>query len=169
MTMRMHRLDPSRRGDFAAVLARGSAESAACACTAYHAADYGAACRERLFREGVSDGWVVYEGDTPVAWVQCGPCALFARAPKAPEPDAWIVTCLVIVPEARGRGLAHRILGAVLAELRARGARYVLAAGHRLGPAYSSPLPELPETVCVKAGMTLVRDDPECPLYGMRL
>jgi GNAT superfamily N-acetyltransferase len=75
---------------------------------------------------------------------------------------------MVIAPKFRGRGLAHRMLQAVLQELRGRGARYVRVFGHRLGPTYSSPLPELPESVCVKAGMTLEKDDPECPRYCAR-
>jgi GNAT superfamily N-acetyltransferase len=76
---------------------------------------------------------------------------------------------MVLAPEARGKGLAHTLFREVLDDLRRRGVAYVVAFGHRLGPTYSSPLAELPESVCRKAGMSIERDDPECPRYGMAL
>jgi GNAT superfamily N-acetyltransferase len=172
--VRLERLDPARREDLLSVLRRGSEESAACCCTAYHSREWqteGPACRARLLDEGRSDGYLLYVDGRPVAWCQCGPWSSFAVIASRPPavPDAWAVTCMVVVPEARGRGVAHTLLREVLADLRSRGARHVYAFGHRLGPTYSSPLPELPESVCAKAGMTLARDDALCPLYELRL
>ncbi|MCI0343253.1 MAG: GNAT family N-acetyltransferase [Planctomycetales bacterium] len=172
----LRRLDASRREDFLALMRRGSEESAACLCTAYlgagpEPAGAGSACRESRFREGLSDGYLLYDGAQAVAWCQVGPWASFPLLAKRPPPapDAWALTCLVVAPEARRRGHAHALLREVLAEIARCGAPYAVAFGHRLGPTYSSPLPELPESVCRGAGMTLLRDDPECPLYGIRL
>jgi GNAT superfamily N-acetyltransferase len=173
---RLERLTPDRREDLLSILRRGSDEAATCFCTAYHTRAWeepgqGLACRTRLLDEGRSDGYLFYVDGRPVAWCQCGPWGSFAViAPRPPAvPDAWAVTCMVVVPDARGQGVAHALLGEVLADLRRRGARHVYAFAHRLGPTYSSPLPELPESVCLKAGMTLARDDPECPLYESAL
>jgi ribosomal protein S18 acetylase RimI-like enzyme len=165
----LRRLSPALGGDLRAVLARGSPDAAACHCTAHYRAEAPAACRDRLLADGVSDGYLLYEERVPVAWCQCAPWTSFptlARLP-VPTPDAFAVTCLVVVPEARGRGLAHLLLRGVVADLRARRVPYVVACAHRLGPGYSSPLAELPESVCVAAGFRLERDDRECPIYGL--
>jgi GNAT superfamily N-acetyltransferase len=175
MPVRIEPLDASRRADFLAVMSRGSEESGTCLCTAYHGCDYakagaGPACRDKLFSEGRSDGYLLYVDDRPAGWCQCGPWSSFAVLKNPPkQPDAWAITCMVIAPEMKGKGLGHAIFRAVLDAIRLRGAPYVYAFGHRLGQTYSSPLAELPESVCVKAGMNLVKDDPECPIYGMRL
>jgi O-acetylserine/cysteine efflux transporter len=168
-------LDRSRREDFLAVMGAGSEESRACLCTAYHGVSpetpgAPAACRERLLSEGPSDGWLLYVGGRPAGWVQCAPWESFAvfKAKPAPEAGAWVVTCLVVVPELRKRGFAHELFRRALDEAFRRGAAAVVACGHRLGPGYSSPLPELPESVCVAAGLTLLRDDRECPMYIAR-
>jgi GNAT superfamily N-acetyltransferase len=155
----------------ASVLRRGGPEPDACHCTAYYRADAPAAFRDRLHAEGRSDGYLLYEDGRPVGWCQCGPLESFPALAARPASVAgsFAVTCMVVVPEARGRGLAHVMLREVVADLRARGARFVLACAHRLGPDYSSPLPELPESVCRAAGFRLERDHRECPLYGLAL
>lgn len=168
-------LDASRRDDFFAVLERSGDEPRTCLCTAFYGVDASQigrarACRDALIAAERSDGYLLYVGGRPVGWVQCGPLATFDAVAQTPaEPGAWAITCLVLAPEARGQGLAHVLLADVLAVLRARGVPYVIAFGHRLGPTYTSPLAELPESVCVKAGMELLRDHPECPRYGLRL
>lgn len=171
---RLAPIDASRAADLESILRRGSGDSANCHCTAYHTPDWektGPACRRRLLEEGRSDGFLLYEDGRAVAWCQCAPWSSFGQLAARPpaEPGAWVMTCMVVPPGDRGRGLAHRLVSEILAELRRRGAPYLYAMGHRLGPTYSSPLPELPESVCIKAGMTLVKDDPECPRYGLRL
>jgi ribosomal protein S18 acetylase RimI-like enzyme len=176
MDLSIRRLDAAQRDAFCAVLRSGSDESGPCMCTAYHQQGYdapgaGQACRDGMFDRGVSDGYLLYRDGRAVGWCQCAPWTSFAiLGPKVPQhPDAWVMTCLVLARDAQGQGLAHRLVALVLDDLRRRGVPYVLACGHRLGPTYSSPLAELPESVCVKAGMTLVKDHPECPMYGMRL
>jgi GNAT superfamily N-acetyltransferase len=166
-------LTPARAADLEALLAASGEDPCACRCTAYHGAggerpEAARTCRERIGRESPPDGYLLYEDGGAVAWAQCAPwrscAALRARAPQ--EPDAWALTCVVVAPDRRGRGLAHALVRAVVARLREEGAGRLYAFAHRLGPTYSSPLPELPESVCAAAGLRLVRDDPECPLYA---
>lgn len=164
-------LDVSRRQDFLDVMAKGSEEAAGCFCTAYHGqACAGKAGRDRLLDEGRSDGFLLYVDGHPAGWCQAGPWESFGLlASKPRDPGTWAVTCLVLARDFQGKGLAHALFQGVFTELRRRGARSAVAFGHRLGPAYSSPLAELPESLCLKAGMTLERDDAECPIYRIDL
>ncbi len=174
--IRLEPLDASRRDDFLAVMRAGSDESPACLCTAYHQRGYdqpgaGAACRDRFFAENRFDGFLLYVDGRAMGWCQAGPWGSFAvLAPRPPAaPGAWAVTCMVLARDAKRRGLSHVFFGRVLDAIRQRGATYAVAFGHRLGPTYSSPLAELPESVCIRAGMTMIENDPECPVYGRRL
>ncbi len=175
-SIRLEPFDASRRDDFLSVMGAGSGESARCFCTAFHVEDWdapgkGLACRERLIGNNVSDGFLLYVDGRAAGWCQCGPWDSFGTLSGRPPAvrGAWAITCVVLARDVRGRGLAHALFGGVLDELRRRGVSHVYAFAHRLGPTYSSPLAELPEAVCRKAGMTLEHDDPECPVYGLRL
>ncbi|MGE0431079.1 MAG: GNAT family N-acetyltransferase [Planctomycetota bacterium] len=173
-------LDPAHRADFDALMRASGDEPSACRCTAYHGCDVslagaGAECRARMFDDRVVDGALLYVDDVVAGWCQSGPRRSFAvfgkSGPEAPAlaTDVWTITCMVIAPAFRGRGLCHELFASVLDAIRARpDATSVLVTGHRLGPHYSSPLPELPESVCIRAGMTMIRDDAECPLYELR-
>jgi GNAT superfamily N-acetyltransferase len=174
--LRLVRLDPSRARDLAALLERSGPEPAACACTAWHG--LGAeregeawACRARFAEADAPDGFLLYDGEAPVAWAQCAPCHAFSLLRGRPgyEPDAWALTCVVVPPERRREGLAHAFVARLVEHLSDAGVRKLYAFGHRLGPTYSSPLPELPERVCQAAGMTLLRDHAECPTYALDL
>lgn len=170
MELTLRRLGAALSADFLAIMRQSSEESAQCLCTAYHGAAPAdaPACRERLLAHA-PDGYLLYLDARPVAWCQCAPWDSFAVFSRQPRPGSWIITCVVIPPDARGQGLCHALLRLVLEDLKSRGVRHVLACAHRLGPNYSSPLPELPESACVKAGMTLEHDDAECPRYEIKL
>ena len=89
------------------------------------------ALRERLFARGEYDGYLMHEGDTPVAWCQVGPRDRLEKLTRQfdleADPAAWAITCFLVVPEARGRGLARELLEAVLEDLPGRGAQRVEA------------------------------------------
>ncbi|MCC6574780.1 MAG: GNAT family N-acetyltransferase [Planctomycetes bacterium] len=170
MELTLRRLSADARADFMALMQRGSEESAACLCTAYHGAapEDAPACRNALM-QGQPDGYLLYRDGAAAAWCQCGPWDSFKVFSQRKRPGSWVITCMVVAPHARGQGLVHAMLAKVFDDLKARGIKHVLACAHRLGPAYSSPLAELPEAACIKAGMTIERDDAECPRYEIKL
>jgi hypothetical protein len=87
-----------------------------------------------------------------------------------PDPAIWAISCMVLVPEARGKGLSREFLQLVLDELRRRGATRVQVFACRYGPDEdTSTFVELPESLCSKAGMTLEHDHPMRPVYGLVL
>lgn len=172
MALSIRPLDPSLRDDFLSVMVRGGPETTMCRCTAYYIAEWeegsnGAAHRERLIEDGRSDGYLAYVDGQAVGWCQCAPLARF-RMKLDPDPEGWGITCIVVVPERRGQKLARELVRAVLDDLRRRGVKRVVALAHRYASS-KEPSPELPESVCREAGMTLERDHPEYPIYAARL
>lgn len=89
------------------------------------------ALREALFARGEDDGYLLYEGGEPLAWAQVGPrdrlAKLVTQYELAPDPGAWAVSCLTVLPARRGEGLAKALVAGVLADLAARGATAVEA------------------------------------------
>jgi len=176
MTLALHRLDADRAADFETVLRRAGGEAGRCLCTAGYigcaeSPEPARELRARMFREGRSDGFLLYRDGAPVGWCQAtrrDALAFLCRGlALPPDPDAWAVTCLVLVPEARGAGLAHRLLQLVLERLRADGARTVQAIACRYAPDEdTSDGVEFPESLCRRAGLTLVRDHPMRPVYA---
>jgi GNAT superfamily N-acetyltransferase len=146
--IRVERLDASRRADFFRVHAPEQGEGWCC-CVAWwvagwdgwqaRSAEENRAIRDRLFDSGEHDGYMAYEGDLPVGWCQVGPRdrlrKLAAQFDLPADPGAWAVTCFVVVPGARRRGVARRMLEAEIADLPGRGARRLEAFPRRVGPA----------------------------------
>jgi GNAT superfamily N-acetyltransferase len=87
--------------------------------------------REALFARGEADLWLCWLDGVPVASVQACPRdrleKLRAQFALEPDPGAWAIGCFFVAPAGRGRGLARRLLAAVLAELRGLGATSVEA------------------------------------------
>lgn len=87
--------------------------------------------REALFARGEADLWLCRVAGEPVASLQACPRdrleKLRAQFELAPDPDAWAIGCFFVAPAWRGRGLARRLLAAVLDELRRLGAKRVEA------------------------------------------
>lgn len=93
---------------------------------------------ERLVSSGTAPGLVALDGDDAVGWVSVAPLAEFVRLAAAPliaaarEPDddltdRWVVSCFVVRPPARGRGLLPRLLDAAVSHAIAQGARSIEA------------------------------------------
>lgn len=94
-----------------------------------HGRDHADANRERLKRSTTDDpapGLIAYRDGSPVAWVSVAPRPTF-HGIAGPDGDAgdgvWSVTCFVVAPGARRRGLAAVLLRAAIEHARARGAR----------------------------------------------
>ncbi len=125
---------PERRGDFYTVHSN-THECGWCNCVAWwtptwhgwakrSAAD-NRALRERLLEQGQYDGYLLYTDGVPAGWCQAGRRDRLPKLASAhellPDPAAWAVSCLLIVPALRGRGLARVLLAGVIDDLRRRG------------------------------------------------
>jgi GNAT superfamily N-acetyltransferase len=86
-----------------------------------------------LVDRGVVPGVIGYEDGVPVAWVSLGPREDYAKLRRSPimkavdEKPVWSVVCFFVAPEARGRGLAFRMLTAAEDYARSCGARLLEA------------------------------------------
>ena len=95
-----------------------------------------------LVEEGRSDGVLVYDGGAPVGW-----CQFVAREDlrrgriddASSSAAAWFVTCFVIEPRARGRGVTGVALRAAVDAIRRRGGGVV--EGHAT-PMVPGPAPK---------------------------
>jgi GNAT superfamily N-acetyltransferase len=85
------------------------------------------AVRCELHEQGRHDGLLAFdEADEPVGWAQVG---RRDRLPKLVEqlglpddPDVWAVTCFLVAPAHRRRGVAARLLGAAIESASSSGA-----------------------------------------------
>jgi ribosomal protein S18 acetylase RimI-like enzyme len=69
----------------------------------------------KAINEGRLNGYLAYSGNDVVGWVNAGPRKGYARLGKENEPDnACSVVCFTIAPAFRGRGIATRLLQAVI-------------------------------------------------------
>jgi GNAT superfamily N-acetyltransferase len=84
------------------------------------------ALRHELDRRGRHDGMIAFDGDEPVGWIQVGPrdrlAKLVAQLELTPERDVWAVTCFLVAPAHRRRGVAAALLHAAVDLARASGA-----------------------------------------------
>jgi GNAT superfamily N-acetyltransferase len=131
------------------------------------------ALREELMRTGGADGYLFYLDGEPVGWCQC---LLRDRLPKlgaayALEPDTemWALSCFLLAPKLRGRGLGHVFLALVLADLRARGVERVQAFPRRGLGLPAEDVWTGPEGLFRRAGFHLERDDERLPVYRLDL
>jgi GNAT superfamily N-acetyltransferase len=136
-------------------------------------ADQNRALREDLFGRGQYDGYLLYADGQPVGWCQCGPRD---RLPKLvqqfrlqPDPKVWAITCLLISPTIRKKGLAAHLLEEVLQDLRAKGVPRVQAFPRRGQNLPDEDVWTGPEALYRQAGFVLERDNPEKPIYCKQL
>jgi GNAT superfamily N-acetyltransferase len=158
---------------------RANPEAAKCLCTAAYVEAWNdpslaRPCRDRMLAEGRSDGFLLYRDGAAVGWCQAArrddlPLLVRGRG-LPPDPDVWAISCLVLVPEAKGLGLSHEWIRLVLEALRERGVRRVQAFACRYRPGEdTTTFVEFPESLCGKAGMALEQDHPMRPIYGLGL
>lgn len=126
---------PDRRDDFRRL--HSSANGAGwCRCVAWwvptwegwglRSAEENAGLREALCDAGVYDGLLAYAGREPIGWCQVGPRDRLAKLVRELElePDArvWAVTCLLVAPPWRRRGVARALLDGAIDHARTAGA-----------------------------------------------
>ena len=138
--VRVERLDPARPEAFFRLHCAGNG-AGWCRCVAWWVPTWegwgerseaeNRRLREDLFARGERDLWVCFVDDVPAASVQACPRdrleKLRAQFDLTPDPGAWAIGCFFVAPAFRRQGLARRLLGAVLDELRELGARSVEA------------------------------------------
>lgn len=181
MDVEVHRLDAARRDDFFRFHAE--ANTGWCQCVAWwtptwdefakKTAEENRSLRERLFDAGEHDGYLLYAGGEPAGWCQCGPrdrlaklCADYQLEPSA---GTWAVTCFVVAPRLRGRGLARGLLAAALEDLERSGVAHVQAFPFRGDDLPADDVWTGPEPLFRAAGFEVERDHPTHPVLGRRL
>jgi GNAT superfamily N-acetyltransferase len=82
---------------------------------------------------GTVPGLIGYENGIPVAWVSLGPREDYLKLQRSPimkpvdDRPVWSVVCFFVDNQARGRGLAKRMLRAAVDYARSQGARLLEA------------------------------------------
>jgi len=127
--------------------------------------------REDVAADGRSDGYILYQDGQPAGWCQAGARDAFPKLLRAydlaPDAQTAAVSCFFIPPALRRQGMAARLLGLVLAELRARGFARVQAFPH-CGPELADDdVWTGPEALFSAAGFTLLKADARRPVYQL--
>ncbi len=154
-----------------------------CACAAWwvpswegwgeRTAEQNRSLRRSLIDRGEYDGYLLYVDNQPVGWCQVGRRdrlkKLVVQFELVPDPDTWAITCFLILPGWRGRGLAGKLLAGVLDDLAARGVARVEAYPKRGAGLDAQDLWNGPESMYVQAGFSVVREDAHRPVLGLEL
>jgi GNAT superfamily N-acetyltransferase len=84
------------------------------------------ALRITLFERGEHDGLLALAAGEPVGWCQLGRrdrlVKLVAQLELTPDSSVWAVSCFLVAPAWRGRGVARALLDAAVKDARAAGA-----------------------------------------------
>jgi GNAT superfamily N-acetyltransferase len=129
--------------------------------------------REQLFDEGHLDGYLYYYDETPVAWCQVCERDLLEKLVNqfdlSPDPGVWAVTCLLVAPAFRRKGVAHAMLKGVIQDLKAREVRLVQAYPKRSDS--TDPLEHWrgPESLIEALGFRVVSADGNPIVYELTL
>jgi GNAT superfamily N-acetyltransferase len=181
MSVRVERFGPALCGDFCGLHSDAN-EAGWCRCVAWwvptwdgwgdRSAAENAALRDALGDRGEYDGLLAYDGDEPVGWCQVGQRdrleKLVRQLDLEPSPNTWAVSCFLIAPHARGRGIARALLAAAVETARSEGATHLEGYPRREG---SDP-DELwtgPEGLFLDAGFAVARDSLPRALVALEL
>ncbi|NDJ77331.1 MAG: GNAT family N-acetyltransferase [Chloroflexi bacterium] len=182
MHLTVHRLDEDRIPDFFH-LHHADNDAGWCFCVAWWVRAWqgwsertslqNRTLREALFRVGQLDGYLLYADDEPVGWCQVGLRdrlgKLMRQFELEQDPETWAITCFLIAPDFRGRGVASFLLDAVLNDLEQRGVQRVEAFPKRGGNLDEYDLWNGPEAMFLAAGFVVVDDDPARPVLALEL
>ena len=87
----------------------------------------------RLARRRRSPGLLAFDGDRPVGWVAIAPRREFRRiessraTPRVDDVNVWVIPCITVRPDARGRGIAQALIRAAVTYAAKHGAPAVEA------------------------------------------
>jgi ribosomal protein S18 acetylase RimI-like enzyme len=137
MAFEAHPLTPERWTDLVELFDRPIVRT--CFCMFYRKSgdtgpgDENRRAMKRLVDGGRVPGLIGYEGGKPVAWVSLAPRQEYSRLQRSPimkpvdDQPVWSIVCFFVPREARGRGLARRMLDAATDYAGAHGARLLEA------------------------------------------
>ncbi len=182
MDLKVAPLDADRREDFYKIHCKEN-KHGWCYCVAWWAPSWEAwnlrsaeenrRMREQLFDSNIFDGYLLYDGENPIGWVQVGPRDQWHKLRLEynldPDPEAYAIGCFVIAPKYREIGLGHYLLEQVLADLKRKGIKYVQGFPRRGEKLAVDDLWTGPERFFEKAEFELERDDPKYPVYRKNL
>jgi GNAT superfamily N-acetyltransferase len=126
---------------------------------------------------GVTGEWgecgrVAIEDGEVLGFVKYAPGRLVPRARRMlagpPSPDAVLLTCLHLAPQARRRGLGGLLLHAAMRDLAGRGERVVEAYATSRGGDLSA-VPVVGVEFLLRNGFTVTRPHPDTPLLRLEL
>jgi GNAT superfamily N-acetyltransferase len=130
-------------------------------------AEQNRALRDELFAKGEYDGYLFFDEKTSIGWLQCGPRdrlnKLTHQLNLQPDPQTWAISCILLAPSHRGKGLTHDFLKQTLQDLRTRGVTRVEAYPKKKD-SWTGP-----ESAYKKAGFTLLRADEPNSIYELTL
>jgi len=111
-----------------------------------------------------ANGYLFYEKGEPIGWCQAYQRDLLIHLVNefhfSPDPDIWCVSCFMMNPSVRGRGLSHTFLAAVLEDLKERGVKKVQAYPRSGVNLSVNDIWSGPEALYAKAGFVKVTDLP---------
>lgn len=157
MSVSVERYSAGRHGDFLRLHSDAN-DAGWCRCVAWwvptwdgwgeRTAVENLAVRESLCAAGEHDGLLAYDGDEPVGWCQVGRRdrldKLVTQLELGADPAVWAVTCFVVAPAHRRRGVAAALLEAAVSVARGAGASrvegYPRTAADEPGEMWTGPL-----------------------------
>ena len=180
MHRKVVRFDASCREDFFRVHSDAN-EAGWCQCVAWwvptwdgwgdRTAEANRRLRDELLDRGEYDGYLLYVDGVPAGWCQVGPRDRLAKLARQyrlePDPTTWALSCIMIAPASRGKGLAAFLVQEGLRDLRARGVRRVEAYPKRGEGLDAADVWTGPEPLWRSAGFQVVRDDPRRPVLAV--
>ncbi len=170
MAIRVERFAPDRRADFGALHCDAN-DAGWCRCVAWWVSTWdgwaertaaeNAELRGALCDRGEYDGLIAYQDNEPVGWCQIGPRdrlpKLVAQLRLEPDPSVWAVTCFLVPPQWRRRGVATALLAGSIAAARDAGASrlegYPRNQAEEAGEMWTGPA-----GLYARAGFDVVRD-----------
>jgi GNAT superfamily N-acetyltransferase len=181
MNIRLAKLDSTNIGDFY-LLHSESNKMGQCFCTAWwvptwdewdnRTSEQNRSLRENLFRDGIYDGYLMYDDDRPIGWCQCGPRD---RMPKirqtynlTPDPEVWAISCFFLLPEYREIGLAQYFLDEIIKNIKSEGVWHLQGFPCRGKNLTADDIWTGPENIFQKAGFNLEIDNDRHPVYYIK-
>jgi GNAT superfamily N-acetyltransferase len=128
--------------------------------------------RRAVFARGVHDGYLLYADGALAGWCQAWKRDAFAKLAAqfglAPDDGAWMIGCVLVLPEFRAKGVAAQALAQIVDDLKLRGARSIDAYPKR-GATEPSELWNGAESTYLGLGFKVARDDAKRPVLRLSL